>query len=102
MNKEPPDKFAKYKKYLTSYTTVQVPLASIIKHGIDIEKINSNVVNVNKIITHVYHYLKLYSLYEYKMNDKLPIINKELIKAIMKTICVKDNRGTKCSEKTKN
>lgn len=100
--KEPPDKFSKYENYLTSYTTVKTSYESIVKYDYILEITNKVVNNVHKIVIHTYNFLKLYSIHTYETTGQLPIIDENLIKMIMKTIAIKDNRGSKPTEKNKN
>lgn len=102
--KKPPDKKKAddYSKSLSNYKTVKTSLKSIVKFNKTINKINDAVLNVNNIIIHTYHFIKLYYLHEFN-NNELPIIDKVLVKNIMKTVCSKekqDNRGKKPKKET--
>jgi len=90
----------KYKKYITSYKTFKCALNKIIKSNDNIIKINEAVVTVNKIIVHTYNFLKMYYLYKYHNKLQLPVIDGELINCIMKTLCIRNPRGTKPNEST--
>ena len=91
----------KYKKYLTSYTSVKTSLNKIIKHNESIMKINEAVINVNKILIHTYQFIKLYYLHKYHNNEQLPNIDNKFINTVMKILCVRDSRGSKPNEETK-
>ena len=103
--KKPPDKknIDDYSKSLSNYKTVKTSLKSIIKHIDTIDKINNTVLNVNKIIIHTYQFIKLFYLHELHNNNELPVIDKVLIKNIMKTFCPvenQDKRGKKPKKET--
>lgn len=89
-----------YEKSLTNYKSVKTSLDSIAKPDTDIGKINNVAIIVNKIVTHTYNFVELYSLHEYDKNKSLPEINTILIKTIMKVIGVKDTRGSKAKPET--
>lgn len=91
----------KYKEYLTSYKTVKTSLQKIVKNESSIGKITNAVFMINQIITHTYQFLKLYCLHNYKINNKLPIINEKLINQIMKVLCTRNKRGQKPSKENK-
>ena len=97
--KKPPDKKAiqKYENYLTSYKTIKTSLKSIIKNQVINEKINSVVIQMNKIIIHTYQFIKLYYLHNYHKSNIISI-DKELINSVMKVLCKEDNRGRKPKE----
>ena len=90
----------KYNRYLTSFKTVKTSLKSITKHNESLVTINKAVINVNKIIIHTYQFLKLYCLHKYENDKKIPSIDNKLINLIMKTICIRDPRGSKLGEKS--
>lgn len=91
----------KYNDYITSYKTIKTSLKSIIKEEIDIDKINDAVNRTNLIITHTYQFLKLYCLHKFNKEGIIPTINEELVRMIIKILCVKDGRGRKPSDETK-
>jgi hypothetical protein len=87
----PPDKgIIKYDKYLTSYKYVKTSLKSIVKDKSTILTLNKMVCNVNKIVIHTYNFLKMYCIHHYTENGLLPIIDKNLIVYIMKTVSKPD------------
>ena len=91
--KKPPDKKKAddYSKSLSNYKTVKTSLKSIVKFNETINKINDAVLNVNNIIIHTYQFIKLYYLHEFN-NNELPVIDKVLVKNIMKTVCSKEKQ----------
>lgn len=91
----------KYNDYITSYKTIKTSLKSIVKKEIDIDKINEAVIRTNLIITHTYQFLKLYYLHKFTNDGIAPIINEELVRMIIKILCVKDTRGRKPTDETK-
>ena len=93
MEKEPPD--------LSYYKCVKTSLKSIAKNDFVITKINDTTVMANKIVIHSLQFLKLYLIYLYDNNEKLPIINKQFINSILKTVCSSSSKGRPPSETTK-
>jgi hypothetical protein len=86
--KEPPDKFHDY------YKCVKVPLKHVVKHyDINQPKINDLVIKAHKIVIHTLQFMKLYLIYHYKLNNELPIIDKQFINCCMKIICVEKSSG---------
>lgn len=78
------------------------PLKNICKDNDLIEKINKNVLIINKIVIQIYQFLNLYLIDKYDKNEELPNINDIFIKAIIKTITKRrDTRGKPPSETTK-
>ena len=98
--KKPPDKdvINKYKKHITSYKCVKTSLKSIIKNGTTLPIINKMVCNMNQIVVHTYHFLKLYCINQFNTTGTLPIIDKKFVVLIMKTIAEADIRGRKFGE----
>jgi hypothetical protein len=92
--KKPPDKKKAddYSKSLSNYKTIKTSLKSIVKFNETINKINDAVLNVNNIIIHTYQFIKLYYLHELHNNNELPVIDKVLIKNIMKVLCPIENQ----------
>ena len=83
----------KYQKYLTSYKAKKISLNKIIKNKEHINKITNTSVILNKIITHTYHFIKLYMLYNWEKNKELPVLDTKLVKCIFKIIGTKKNCG---------
>jgi len=90
----------KYERYLTSYTTRKTSIKSIVKHPDMLKTINDAVIMVNKIRIHTYHFLKMYVLYSFFADNKIPTITPHFIMCIMKTLCYRDARGRNPSEET--
>lgn len=91
MGKPPDNKgLNKYNKYLTSYKCVKTSLKSIVKDKSTILILNKMVCNVNKIVIHTYNFLKMYCIHHFFENGSLPIIDKNLIVYIMKTVSKPD------------
>lgn len=97
-------KFAAYKKFLTSFKSVKTSLDSIVIDPNTIKVINNLVQRVNKLVIHVYHFLKLYCIHQFDNTDSLPIIDKAFIALIFKTIAKRDkhNRGRKFKAEGQN
>ena len=93
MEKEPPD--------LSYYKCIKTSLKSIAKNDFVISKINDTAVMANKIVIHSLQFLKLYLIHLYDSNEKLPIINKQFINSILKTVCSSSSKGRPPSETTK-
>jgi hypothetical protein len=92
----------KYTKQLKIYKTIKTSLKSIVKNEDILLKINLIVCRMNKIIIHVYNFLKLFILEHYYTKKQLPVIDQFLIVMIIKTICTADGRGRKFSTKNKD
>jgi len=89
----------KCKVQVTDFQTLKVPLKNITKDVkindvSTIDKINSIVINCNKIVIHSLQLLKLYFIYLYDNNEPFPEINKEFIMILFK-ICSGRNLGDK-------
>ena len=52
----------------------------------------------NQIVIHTYQFLRLWILNKYHNKLDIPIITEELIKMVMNTLSIKDNRGNKPTE----
>ena len=93
MEKEPPD--------LSYYKCIKTSLKSIAKNDFVISKLNDATIMANKIVIHSLQFLKLYLIHLYDNNEKLPIINKQFINSILKTVCSSASKGRPPSETTK-
>jgi len=80
------------------YKSVKIPLKRIVKRGVDVQFLNSVVLNINKIVTHTLQFIKLYCLHKFDghyvqgslnpvLLDFSTIINLDWIVNVMKTIC---------------
>ena len=80
------------------YKSVKIPLKRIVKRGVDVQFLNSVVLNINKIVTHTLQFIKLYCLHKFDEHyvkgslhpvllDFSTIINLDWIVNVMKTIC---------------
>src|SRR5438445_9930154 len=85
LSNDPPDKH--------HYKAIKTSLKSIIKNYTNIRKINGVVIMCNKIVIHTLQLMKLYIIHLYDNNEKLPIINKQFITSVMKTVCVDSRQG---------
>ena len=74
--KKPPDK----------YKTLKISLKQILKKKDIQPKLFSAITRTNKLVIHVYQFLKLWILYKYHNNENIPIITTDLIKMIFKTL----------------
>ena len=77
------------------------PLKNICKKNSLINKINNNILIVNKITIQIYQFLNLYLINKYDKNEEFPEVNEIFIKAIIKTITKRqDTRGKPPSDDT--
>ena len=83
----------RYRKMLNSIKCVQCQLASIVRDPNTISVIDDAVKRMNRIVTHSYRFLKLYLLYHYHQFDRLPVLDKNLIECIQKTV---SSNGSNC------
>lgn len=84
-----------YLDSLTRYKSVKVSLKSIIRYSDNIDDIKRIANTINKIDIHTYHMIKLYCLYKFETEGKIPDIDENLIMLIMKTVSTSNNnRGT--------
>jgi len=82
--------------------TNKTPLKNICKNDDLIDKINDTCITVNKIVIQVYQFLNFYLLHLYEKKLDFPKLNIDLIKAICKTVTIRnDTRGKKPSQKTR-
>ena len=94
MEKEPPDK----RPY---YTCIKTSLKSIVKDDIVIVKLNQAASMCNKIVIHSLQFMKIYLIHLVDNNQSLPVIDKQFINLVMKTVCASPTAGRKPSESTK-
>lgn len=101
MGKKKPveNKFSNYEKSLGALRVQKTSLKSFAKSKESIKNISNAVFNVNEIVFHTYQFLKLYCLYQYKEQRKLPEINYTLIKTIMKVLCKNEEKRGKPARK---
>ena len=55
---------------------------------------------MSRITTHTLMFMKLYYLSRVELGAEVPLINQKFVINVMKTICVRDNRGAKPNAKT--
>jgi hypothetical protein len=98
--KKPNVKFKdKYELMIVNKT----PLKNICKSEELINKINDTCYTVNKIVIQIYQFINLYLLHLYETNLDFPKLDIEFIKAVGKTITIRnDTRGKKPSTETQN
>ena len=87
-----------YEEYSKLYTVHKTSLRSIIKYDNNTKIINDAVINVNKIVIHIYNFLKIYYLHNYIKNNTVIDINLSLLRNISKVLCNKESRGRKLSQ----
>ena len=93
MEKESPD--------ISYYKCIKTSLKSIAKNEFVISKLNNTAIMSNKIVIHSLQFLKLYLIHLFDNNQKLPVINKQFINSILKTVCSSSAKGRPPSETTK-
>ena len=92
--KKPPDKFITVKCVLDKIIIDNKPDNQFKKD--DIKTIlNDTCFRTNQIVIHTYQFLRLWILYKYHNKFDIPIITEEIIRMVMNTLSVKDNRGNK-------
>jgi len=92
--KKPPDKFITIKYVLDKIIINDKPDCELKKD--DIKTIlNDTCFRTNQIVIHTYQFLRLWILNKYHNKLDIPIITEELIKMVMNTLSIKDNRGNK-------
>jgi hypothetical protein len=92
--KKPPDKFITVKCVLDKIIIHDKPDCQLKKE--DIKNIlNDTCFRTNQIVIHTYQFLRLWILNKYHNKLDIPIITEELIKMVMNTLSIKDNRGNK-------
>ena len=85
---KPPDKQTDY------FKCVKIPLKHVLKNpDINLPKITDAVIKCNKIIINTLMYMKLYLLYYFEKNNKLPEINKVFVNSCMKILCNESASG---------
>jgi len=82
-----------YRKFLTSYKSVKIPLKRILKHNYNLEKLNLAINRINNIVIHTYQFLKLFCMHSYNTKNMMPQIDADFIKIIFKTIGTKQKSG---------
>ena len=92
--KKPPDKFVTVKCVSDKIIINDKPDCDLKKD--DIKTIlNDTCFRTNQIVIHTYQFLRLWILNKYHNKLDIPIITEELIKMVMNTLSIKDNRGNK-------
>lgn len=75
------------------YHVIKCPLKSVLKNYHILQPvIEQNVVEMNQIMILGYQFIKLYTIDKFDKNQNLPIINKQWILDVLKTICNKTTR----------
>ena len=74
--KKPPDK----------YKTLKVPLKGIVKGTIDYANLHSSIRRANKLVIHVYQFLRLWILKKYHNKQTIPEIDEGLIQMAFKAL----------------
>ena len=84
------------------FKTIKTSLKSVSKNEFVIYKINDAVIRANKIVIHSLHFLKLFILDKFETGNTIPILDKQFITSIMKTVCKSPSTGRKPSIKTQS
>ena len=92
--KKPPDKFITIKYVLDKIIINDKPDCELKKDNIK-TILNDTCFRTNQIVIHTYQFLRLWILNKYHNKLDIPIITEELIKMVMNTLSIKDNRGNK-------
>lgn len=80
MNKEPPDK----------YRTLKIPLKRIVKNPKTQAALYATVERVNRLTIHLYQFLRLWMIYKYELDGKLPVVTLGTIKMANRALVVTD------------
>ena len=83
---------------------IKISLKNVLKHpDINLPKITNAVIQCNKIVIHVFQFMKLFCLDYYETNNALPVIDKCFINSSMKILCKEkdDKRGKQPKKETK-
>ena len=82
MNTKEPDK----------YCTLKIPLQNLIKPNIE-NTLMDAIVRTNKLIIHVYQFLRLWILHKYHNSEIIPVITKGIILICFKSLMKPTKRG---------
>ena len=83
--KKPPD------KVLPNYRAIKQTLSNVVKHTNSQDVLLKTVLSAHKIVIHAMQFMKMYLIYEYDKNGKLPEIDHPFVSNIMKIICEESN-----------
>ena len=79
------------------YKTLKIPLKTILKnHKVVQPVINDLVFEMNDLVIHTFQFIRLYILKCYAPDQPLPTIDENFILYCMRTLGIRDNRGSKC------
>lgn len=85
---------------LPHYKCIKTSLKSVVKDERTIQEINSAAVNCNKIVIHSLQLLKMYFLHLYDNDQPFPVVNKQFVNSLLKTVCVAPTTGRRPSTST--
>lgn len=76
------------------YRSVKITLNKILNDkNSDVNILLDSVYRTNKIVINAYQFIRLYLLYQYKNNENLLILNKDIIKIVYNTITIDKTKG---------
>jgi hypothetical protein len=75
-----------------NYQTIKTSLKSVVRDAVVIEKLQDATTRANAIMIHGLHVLKLYLLHCYETNVKLPVLDKDFVKEVLKLSCRESGR----------
>ena len=81
------------------YKTIKIPLTKIIRDDRILKKINDTVIKTNKLVIHVYQFLRLWAIKKISENNFDFKIKKEFIKMAFKALIDENNKGPKAKGK---
>ena len=84
MNLKEPDK----------HRVLKIPLKNILKPNMDVI-LNDAIIRTNKLVIHVYQFLRLWILHKHKKLETIPLITKEIIHMSFKALMKPTKRGRK-------
>jgi hypothetical protein len=83
------------------YRCIKTSLKSVVKEQVVIDKLTDAAIRANNIMIHTLQFMKLYFVHCYGTNIPLPVIDKQFVMSVMKTLCKPPTTGRPPSERTK-
>lgn len=83
----------------TTFKCIKTSLKSIIKNDINIDIIKETVIDMNRLVTYAYQFIRLFILHKFHNGQKLPIVNKKFIFTVLRIL---GKKGSAVGAKAKN
>ena len=77
----------------SAFRTIKLPLKSIVRDKITIERINEIVFHCNDIVTEAYQFIRLFCLTKYEKNEPIPELDEKFILYCLRATGSVDSRG---------